>query len=237
MNRTMHPKPVSILLRICIFLLPLAAGARLKDGRYFQAIASGGAIVDSLWYRAGGERQTLFVSEIFRSGDYTYDSAEAIVFYGDRVDEAGNPLAEAVAAVPPGATRLLLLFNKLPTPDARGRSYAVVVLKDDVREFAFGSFQFINASDRNLAIDIGGNRFLLGQSERQTIPVATSKNGGGVHLQIVAQDMGREWKTCYSNSWGHRSDMRTLAFIINSTAKEGGIKILRYRQSEPSVDR
>lgn len=237
MNQLMYQKPISFLLRICLFLLPLGANAELKDGRYFQAIASGGSIVDSLWFRAGGERHPLFVSEIFRSGDYPYDSAEAIVFYGDRVDEAGNPLAEAVAAVPPGATRLLLLFNKLSTPDAHGRSYAVAVLKDDVREFAFGSFQFINASDRNLAIDIGGNRFLLGQFERQTIPVATSKNGGGVNLQIVAQDMGSEWKTCYSNSWGHRSDMRTLAFIINSTVKEGGIKILRYRQSEPSVDR
>ena len=111
MNQLMYQKPISFLLRICLFLLPIGANAELKDGRYFQAIASGGSIVDSLWFRAGGERHPLFVSEIFRSGDYPYDSAEAIVFYGDRVDEAGNPLAEAVAAVPPGATRLLLLFR------------------------------------------------------------------------------------------------------------------------------
>jgi hypothetical protein len=201
--------------------------AQLKSGRYFQAIATGEAIVNSLWYYANGTPQTLSVSEISRSRDYAYDSAAQIAFYGDRVDEEGQPIPEAIAQIPPETSRLLLVFIKLKEPTPQGYTFRVVALPDSSQDFNFGSFEFINATNQQLAIDIDGEKFLLNKSGIRVVSV-TPPEQGSIYLQIMRRESNDDWKSCYSNSWGHRADMRTLVFIINN---EGGtINALRYRQ-------
>lgn len=213
------------------YLFPILTGhAQLKSGRHFQAIAMNEAIVNSLWYYSKGNKETLSVSQILRSQDYAYDAASTISFYGERIDEEGNPIPEAIAQIPPEASRLLLLFIKRKEPDLQGLTYRIVTLPDSTEDFEFGSFKFINATNGTLAIAIGEEKFLLNKSEIKVIPIAASGNES-LYLRVMRQEENDTWRACYSNSWGHRSDMRTLVFMVNN--EDGEINTLRYRQFEP----
>ena len=197
---------------------------------YFQTIAGNQAIKDSLWYLSGWTRKTISASRVVRSPDYKYDPQPILSFYGDRIDEEGNPIIEAIAIIPKEASRLLLLFNKLPKQNEQGHTYRVVAIKDDHKGFEFGSFKFINASNKEVAINISGNRLLMNQSVTKVVKVDPPKKGD-VPIQIFSKDENGAWNSNYSNGWGHREDLRTLVFILNGT--NGRIKTLRYRQTEP----
>lgn len=197
---------------------------------YFQTIAGNQAIKDSLWYLSGGTRKTISASRVIRSPDYKYDMQPILSFYGDRIDEEGKPIVEAIAIVPEGASRLLLLFNKLPKHNDYGHTYRVVAIKDDHKGFEFGSFKFINASNKEVAINISGNQLKLKQSVTKVIKVDPPVKGD-IYIQIFSKDDNGAWNSDYTNGWGHRQNLRTLVFILNSTNDR--IKTLRYRQTKP----
>jgi hypothetical protein len=220
-----------ITLIVYFFSLLNSGYAELKSGRYFQAIASGEAIVESLWYKTKGTKQKLSVSRIFRSRDYSYDSAPQIIFYGNRVDIEGNPIPEAIAEVPEEESRLLIFFIKLTNEDDQGLNYRTVVLSDSLQQFAFGSYKFLNTTKMSLALNLSGEVFLIEQGKIKIIPIKLTKKSS-VPIRILGKQTGDQWESIFSNSWGHRPDMRTLAIIVE--AKEGGVDVLRYRQFEPS---
>ena len=218
--------------RLFLFLLPLCGHAELKTGRYFQAIAGDKAIVHTLWYQSGAKKQTIVATTAIRSGDYAYDAGEMITLYGDRIDEEGKPIPEAIAPVPEGASRLLLLFTQLPEPNEQGLTYRVYVIEDDIQKFSFGSFHFINASTKDSGINLGGEKFLLKKGASKNIKVKPPEQGD-VLINIVAHNPeDLTWSPFYSNGWGHRDNLRTLVFIIDNP--QGGVTTLRYRQFEPT---
>jgi len=215
-----------------LLLIPLYADAELKAGRYFQAIAGNKAIVRTLWYQSGQKQQSIVATTTMRSGDYAYDAGENIIFYGERVDPEGIPIPEAVVPIPEGASRLLLLFSELSVPNEQGLTYQVYVIEDDINKFSFGSFHFINASKKDAAINLGGNKFLLKHGATKNVEVEPPKQGD-VLIKIAAQNPeDLTWSPFYSNGWGHRDNLRTLVFIIDN--RQGGVTTLRYRQFEPA---
>jgi hypothetical protein len=215
-----------------LLLIPLCADAELKAGRYFQAIAGNKAIVRTLWYQSGQKQQSIVATTTMRSGDYAYDAGENIIFYGERVDPEGIPIPEAVVPIPEGASRLLLLFSGLSVPNEQGLTYQVYVIEDDINKFSFGSFHFINASKKDAAINLGGNKFLLKHGATKNVEVEPPKQGD-VLIKIAAQNPeDLTWSPYYSNGWGHRDNLRTLVFIIDN--QQGGVTTLRYRQFEPA---
>mgnify|MGYP007043471330 CR=1 FL=1 len=215
-----------------LFLLPLCGHAELKTGRYFQAIAGDKTIVRTLWYQLGSEQQTIVATTAMRSGDYAYDAGETITFYGDRIDAEGNPIPEAIAPIPEGASRLLLLFTQLAAPNEQGLTYRVYVIEDDIQKFSFGSFHFINASTKDAGIKLGGEKFLLKKGAAKNVKVKPPEQGD-VLINIVAHNpKDLTWSPFYSNGWGHRDNLRTLVFIIDNP--QGGVTTLRYRQFEPT---
>lgn len=226
-------KPLIYTVLLSLILLAPHAHAQLKEGRYFQAIAGDDAIEkDTLWYQRGTEKHTFSATLTMRSRDYEYDKGETIIFYGDRIDTDGQPIPEATATVPPEASRLLLRFTKLPTPDADGSTYRVYVITDDVHTFPFGSFHFINDSSTDADINLDETKFLLKKGHSKNIEIKPPEQGG-VLINIVAhhpEDM--KWSPFYSNRWGHRDNLRTLVFIIDNP--QGGVTTLRYRQFEPT---
>ena len=227
--------PFKLLCRtalISLLLLPLTGHAQLKSGRYFQAIAGEQAIVNTLWYQLGSEKQTIVATTAVRSRDYKYDEGTHITFYGDRTDTEGAPIAEAIVKIPEGASRLLLLFTKLPETNEDGLNYRVFAIEDDTQRFAFGSFQFINASTKDAGVNLGGNKFLLKKGELKNVVVKPPEQGD-VLINIVAHNpKDMTWSPFYSNGWGHRDNLRTLVFIIDNP--QGGVTTLRYRQFEPT---
>ena len=223
----MFSRPLNYSSFLSLLLLPLCAHAELQDGRYFQAIAADTSKVRTLWYQLGNEKQTVSATYTLRSSDYAYAEGETIIFYGERVDHKGKPIPEAVATIPSGATRLLLRFTKLATPDARGLSYRVATFKDDTKTFPFSTFQFVNACAKDVAVDIGGKAFHLKQGEMTNIAMQPPEKGD-VSIVITAVQS----KSRYTNGWGHHSNLRTLVFIVDGP--NGRIKPLRYRQTEPT---
>ena len=223
----MRPKLLIAGLFTC---LAIQANAGLKPGHYFQAIATNQAIKNDLWNFADGNKQSIYATKTLRSIDYSYDANPTITFYGDRIDTEGNPIPEAIANVPDGATRLLLLFTKLTTPDKRGLSYRVIAMKDDRNDFKFGSFRFINTSQKEIAIELAEERFLVDSSGSKTIEVDPPERGD-LSIRIAAKNEDGEWTSNYTNGWGHRSNLRTLVFLLDGV--NGRIKPLRFRQTEP----
>lgn len=216
---------------IALILLPLTGQAQLKSGHYFQAIAGDQAIIRTLWYPLGSEKQTIVATTAMRSRDYAYDKGEHITFYGDRRDAEGVPIPEAIVKIPEGASRLLFIFSKLSEPNEFGLTYQVHAIEDDTQQFPFGSFQFINASTKDAGVDIGGNKFLLKKGASKNVKVKPPEQGD-IWINVVAhnpEDM--TWSPFYSNGWSHRDNLRTLVFIIDNP--RGGVTTLRYRQSEP----
>lgn len=223
-----------MLLRSLIFILavwmPLSLHAELKSGRYFQAITTDSAITNTLWYMDGEEQQSLHVTKLLRSAEYSYQEGPSIIFYGKRLNAEGEPLPEAIANIPEGASRILLIFSPVRGQNAQGLSYNVHVLRDDLDRFAFGSFQFINVSNKKVAIDLQGNRFMLERGAFKVLKVAPPEMGD-LSIRIAAQDGDGDWRPNYTNGWSHRSDLRTLAFIVDGPNDR--VKTLRYRQTEP----
>jgi hypothetical protein len=163
-----------------------------------------------------------------RSESYKYDLGPNIIFYGDRVDEEGKPIAEAIAELPLGATQVLLFFNKLKNTDESGQNYDVLVLKDDHSDFPFGSFRFINASGKKLAIKISKEQLTLAEGESKTVKVKASAKDLGVDIGSYVEEEDK-WQKGYSSMWGHRENLRTLVFIANGP--NGSIRALRFRES------
>ena len=154
---------------LALVILPLCAHAELEAGRYFQAITADKSNIHTLWYQLGNEKQAINATYTLRSRDYAYPKGETIIFYGERVDANDQPIPEAIATIPAGATRLLLRFTKLATPDKRGLSYRVHAFKDDTKTFPFGTFQFVNACAKDVDVDIGGKAFHLKQGAMKNI--------------------------------------------------------------------
>lgn len=234
LSNTHYSKRLSItkfLTVLGVLLAPLLGSAGLKEGRYFQVITGNDQINRDLWYTTQDQKIELVASRIIRSKDYAYDLGESIVFYGDRLDPEGFPIPEAIALIPEDSSRLLLLFSKLPETDVNGLSYKVFVLKDDTEDFPFGSFKFINTSSKNTAINLGGERFLLQLGATQTIEIEPPEMGD-LSIEILAKDSKKKgWASYYSNGWGHRINLRTLVFILDSPNE--GLSAIRYRQFEP----
>ena len=221
---------LKLLISALVTLLPIQAIAGLKGGYHFQAIATNQVIKNGLWNLVNGDRQEIYATRMLRSTDYAYDIATTITFFGDRIDDEGNPIPEAIANVPDGATRLLLLFTKLTTPDKRGLSYRVIAMKDDSNDFKFGSFRFINTSQKEIAIELAEERFYVDSNGSKTIEVDPPERGD-LSIRIAAKDEDGEWTSNYTNGWGHRSNLRTLVFLLDGANER--IKPLRFRQTEP----
>ena len=216
-----------------VLLTPLCVDAKLKAGRYFQAIAGDKAIIRTLWYHSGLEQQTIVATKTMRSVDYAYDAGKNIIFYGERVDQDENPIPEAVVSIPEGASRLLLLFSELSAPNEQGLTYRVYVIEDDINNFPFGSFHFVNASTKDAGVNIDENKFLLKQGATRNVKIEPPKQGD-VFINIISHNPEDiTWSPSYSNGWGHRDNLRTLVFIIDN--QQDGLSTLRYRQFEPTL--
>ena len=223
----MRPK---LLIGGLFISLIIQADAGLKSGQYFQAIATNQVIKNELWNLVDGKKQEIYATRILRSTDYAYDFAPTITFFGDRIDDDGNPIPEAIVNVPDGATRLLLLFAKLTAPNERGLSYRVIAMRDDSDNFKFGSFRFINTSQKEIAIKLAEERFLVDSSGSNTIEIEPPERGD-LSIRIAVKDEDGVWNSCYTNGWGHRSNLRTLVFLVEEP--DGRIKTMRFRQTEP----
>ena len=220
---------IKFFLAILISSFLLLSSSNLRAQSYeFQVISTGEPILRTLWYTEGSKKNKIVATALMRSESYKYNLGPNIIFYGDRVDEEGKPIAEAIADLPIGATQVLLFFNKLKNTNESGQNYDVSVLKDDHSDFPFGSFRFVNASGKILAVKISEEQLTLAVGESKTVKVKASTKDLGVDIAAYVKDEDK-WQKGYSSMWGHRENLRTLVFIANGP--NGSIRTLRFRES------
>ena len=104
-------------------------------------------------------------------------------------------------------------------------------MRDDSDNFKFGSFRFINTSQKEIAIKLAEEQFLVDSSGSKTIEIEPPERGDVLIQHIAAKDEDGVWNSCYTNGWGHRSNLRTLVFLVEGL--DGRIKPMRFRQTEP----
>ena len=103
-------------------------------------------------------------------------------------------------------------------------------MRDDSDNFKFGSFRFINTSQKEIAIKLAEEQFLVDSSGLNTIEIEPPERGD-LSIRIAVKDEDGVWNSCYTNGWGHRSNLRTLVFLVEEP--DGRIKPMRFRQTEP----
>ena len=218
-----------ILLYFCMQIICCLIGHGKNN--VFQAISVDDPILRTLWYNKGSEKNTIVATAFMRSRNYEYDIGPNLIFYADRLDEDGKPIPEAIVQIPPGASQLLLFFNKLESPNHLGLNYEIMALKDDFEGFPLGTFRFINATSRELAVKISDEKIALPIGSSQIVEVSPTGKDLGVDIAtyLVEDEM---WTRAYSNRWGHRENLRTLVFVVDNP--KGGVRTLRYRQTEPT---
>ena len=170
-----------------------------------------------------------------RSSPVAYIGPANIEFFkteppaGAVFDEEGNrlgPAPIASATLPTGKREMLLLFVPLP-PDQRknGLEYRLLPFDDSMDTLPWGSYRFINFTDRPLVTFAGS------QNQRHELKPnrasGTIRPGGAKrNLQWLIYDTPEPTgKPVFSAQWLHRPNYRSLIFVTESTNKRGAINI------------
>ena len=67
-------------------------------------------------------------------------------------------------------------------------------MRDDSDNFKFGSFRFINTSQKEIAIELAEERFLVDSSGSKTIEIDPPERGD-LLIRIAAKDEDDVWNT------------------------------------------
>ncbi|MBW8781621.1 MAG: hypothetical protein JF599_07015 [Verrucomicrobia bacterium] len=110
-----------------------------------------------------------------RSALYHYAGEPALAFYeANPLPDAGDPAARpvAVAFLPPGIKRVLLLFAPLTVPAADGRKYGVTVVDDSFDRLPPGHLAVLNAAAASYVAQIGGRRITVECGLSEAVPAS-----------------------------------------------------------------
>ena len=122
-----------------------------------------------------------------------------------------NPVVQRECAIGEGLTHPLLILmpaEKDPT------GLRIVVFNDDPAGFRWGSYRFLNATPKPLALRLENEAVRLASGWKAT-DIRLSGKTRGVGAMIAAQDNLK--KPLYSAVWEHDPDTRTLCFIVPGT--------------------
>ena len=125
----------------------------------------------------------------------------------DKTDKDGKPAVSEIR-IPPGTKLALLLL----LPDAKATTgLRLLVLDDDAANFAWGSFRFINACGKKLAIVFEKKGTPLPAS---WTPVAVNPGGDNRNMEVELFFFEQPAVPVYTAVWEQQQDVRTLIFIV-----------------------
>ena len=197
---------LAISLTISAFFHPLHA-AELKILAWDDEVASMKlAINDS---KGSTPIETMHPAKRSKTYKVTAGEVGISILTLDKKDETGKPIASAIQ-IPPGTNKPLLLL----LPDEKSLSgLRLLVIEDATGKFPWGSFQFINASNRKMHFVFGKQGVSLPASWK---PVIVKPSGGNRSDQTHLYFFDQPKRPIYSAVWERKEDVRILIFIIPS---------------------
>lgn len=175
-----------------------------------------------------------------RSPRYTADGDGTVVFYDAKElaayrerladgaqDRPALPPARAIAQVPAGVERALLLFIPVRGAAAGGVRFHVFVVDDGPRRVPAGHASVINASGREYMAQLGGRVLELPHGVSETVPIA-----GEVELRLAARtDEG--WEACGVHTFEIGERERVNLVLFPPTSRTGIAPVVRTLIDEP----
>lgn len=151
------------------------------------------------------------------------------------LDGENNPPGPAFnVALPDTLSRPLVVLM----PDERApsglRGFAI---EDSVRDFPWGAFRMINATDRNILVRLGAtsHRLPVGM-----VPVNLTAPSEGNHPVLFAAEDAPE-QPVYSSIWSADAGVRRLIIVLPGTDARLGLLALKvipeFRSAEPAATR
>jgi hypothetical protein len=138
-----------------------------------------------------------------------------VTFYG-KADGTGGPIA--IAAVPSGATDILVLFfpNPVEQPAAAAPVnpvYRTVVFDLDSKQFPPGGCAILNVHDRDVRFIIGEHQIQLPPGKVSSLPRPQKLDKFNMCLSTFQYQNGDKWQTVYENMEHFPPEQRKLYVV------------------------
>lgn len=170
-----------------------------------------------------------------RSSPVVYSGPAKIEFFktepppGAVFDEEGNRLGPepfATAILPSGKREMLLLFVPLAADQRKGElEYRLLPFDDSMDTLPWGSYRFINFTNRNLVAYAGSKTQRL-ELKSNRASETISPGGSKRNLQWLIYDSPQtDGKPIFSAQWLHRPNYRSLIFVTESKNQRGAINV------------
>ncbi|MBC2603233.1 hypothetical protein [Puniceicoccus vermicola] len=142
-------------------------------------------------------------------------AANPLPLFGNKLDEAGEPVIARSVNVPPGATSILLVGMIV-----RGNAEFFAVPDDFVGARSDDWF-FINATETTVALQVGAGTEPILLTPGAALPHRISaEKGTGATVAIIKQEQpGGDWKAFYSAFWPVYQDQRCIVLLYGDSKK------------------
>jgi hypothetical protein len=166
-----------------------------------------------------------------RSPFYDYTGPATLLLYPPVKTTSAATKAASSATPPPPVPPIAAitiptnvrypLLVLVPTPSGPFL-YRALVFDDDPASFPFGAYLFQNFSNRKVATDMSGNRFVLDPAGTHLV---TSEQKA-LHLRMAVSEETADggWRIIYDNFYPNWIERRTVIFLVD-TIREGKVHL------------
>lgn len=178
-------------------------------------------------YTSKGRKQELLVPWRDRSVEASFDEFGPLVFTVTQARVDGPvEVPVAVADIPEGAKRLLLMLVENPAREAGGTPYLVRVMDDSHTTFPAQSVRFVNWSQVELAGMLGERMFTVGAGQSQTVPAELTGGGQLLSMRLASRNGVGGWRRLRSTMLPISEKSRVLIFLLDAKAGAGRTELV-----------
>jgi len=244
--KTLHPCFPSLLAVLLALFAPVSRAtepAASKSLVMFTAFAWDALTPDGnlvLNVKVKNKLQPVQIAWRDRSVPFVYDGSGPLVFTqtGER---DGKPVEVPVASadIPPGVSRVLLVFGRNPAHGPGELRYLVKVLDDSYAVFPGQSVRFLNYSQTELGGSLGGQAFSVAPGAGQVVPATLPEKNRLLPFQLARRDSAGGWKKLRSTGLPMTEGLRVLVFMVDDRQHpdQPELVLLRDRVEPESLSR
>lgn len=199
-----------------------AADEDVSHSLEFYTLAWTGSI-DGLKYQASstGEVYTIQANTRYLNGPYRYMGTPRLTFFTEQNQPDGSTMRvpEAYVDIPQTVDKAILLIY----PDERTR-YRIIAISINGKNFAAGSYRFINLTQRDVAIKLGDVREVVKAGSHEVVLPAFGDRQR-FSTQIAAPSKASGWELIFSAEWTHDRRKRVLVIFYEDANGDVHLKV------------
>ncbi len=226
-----------VRLPVVLCALVLSSQAQEQDGAVKAEILTlslSGVVSDLHYISKEGVARTTVYSRGFGI-PIEYEGPREIVFFRPIANPEGfsGGDREIVSRVvlPSGASRVLLLFEKIEGADEE--TYKIIPINNDLGNMPAGAYRILNLSTVPFVGKLGSSRIDLAEGKTAIISDDGDENGN-FEVRFFSTEKGKEG-VVYSSVWQTKKTRRTTVFLLASTSDRQSLEVRKF--IEPFVER